>query len=166
MERDLDFAGPMHGSAGPLPIRRIGPEVWPGFSRAAAAACGEIGFAEIADQNGEFGQGYFPVAISNVNDQRVSSAIAYLDEATRRSNLAVRAYSQVTDLLFDGLNATGVRVMRDGASETIMAGEIILAAGALHSPAFLLRAGIGPAERLGGLGISPLIDRQGVGKNL
>src|SRR5262249_30174934 len=158
---------PMHGNAGPLPIRRIAAEVWPGFSRAAAAACAEVGFTEIADQNGEFGQGYFPVAISNVNDQRGSSGIAFVDQATRRrSNLAIRPHSQVTHLLFDGLEATGVRVMRDGAAETINAREIILAAGALHSPAFLLRAGIGPAERLGGLGISPLIDREGVGRNL
>ena len=167
MERDLDFAGPLHGSAGPLPIRRIGAEVWPGFSRAAAAACAETGFAEIADQNGEFGQGYFPVAISNVKDQRVSSAIAYLDEATRRrSNLTILANSQVTDLLFEGLAATGVRLMRDGMTETVTAHETIVAAGALHSPAFLLRAGIGPADGLRRLGIAPLADRAGVGKNL
>ena len=167
MERDLDFAGPMHGSAGPVPIRRIAAEVWPGFSRAAAAACAEIGFAEIPDQNGEFGQGYFPVAISNVNDQRVSSAIAYLDaETRRRANLRIFPHSMVTHLLFDEREARGVRVMRDGVGETFAAAEVILAAGALHSPAMLLRAGIGPAERLGRLGIVPLVDREGVGKNL
>jgi 5-(hydroxymethyl)furfural/furfural oxidase len=167
MERDLDFAGPMHGRTGPLPIRRIAAEVWPGFSRAAAAACAEMGFSEIADQNGEFGQGYFPVAISNVNDQRVSSAIAYLDaETRRRSSLRILAHSQVTHILFDGRAATGVRVMRDGVAETITAREIILAAGALHSPAFLLRAGIGPDEKLSRLGIAPLVDREGVGRNL
>jgi 5-(hydroxymethyl)furfural/furfural oxidase len=167
MERDLDFAGPMHGSTGPLPIRRIVAELWPGFSRAAAAACAEIGFAAIADQNGEFAEGYFPVAISNMNDQRVSSAIAYLDaETRRRGNLRILPHSQVTHLLFDGLAASGVRVMRDGVAETIAAGEVILAAGALHSPAMLLRAGIGPAERLVQLAIAPLVDRAGVGKNL
>ncbi len=56
--------------------------------------------------------------------------------------------------------------MRDGVAETITAREIILAAGALHSPAFLLRAGIGPAEKLSRLGIAPLVDRAGVGRNL
>jgi 5-(hydroxymethyl)furfural/furfural oxidase len=167
MERDLDFAGPLHGTTGPLPIRRIPPKVWPGFSRAAAAACAEMGFAPLADQNAEFGPGYFPVAISNVDDQRVSSAIAYLDEVTRRrGNLSILADCRVSDVLFDGLRATAVRFMRDGSEEQITAREVILAAGALHSPAFLLRAGIGPAGTLKGLGIAPLVDRDGVGENL
>jgi len=167
MERDLNFGGPLHGGNGPLPIRRIAPDLWPGFSKAAAQACAEIGFASVADQNSEFGPGYFPVAISNVNDQRVSSAIAYLDEPIRRrSNLSVLANSQVTELLFEGLRATGVRLMRGGLEETITAREIIISAGALHSPAILLRAGIGPGDRLRGLGIEPVADREGVGRNL
>ena len=29
MERDLDFSGPLHGSEGPRPIRRIAPDRWP-----------------------------------------------------------------------------------------------------------------------------------------
>src|SRR5882672_2201835 len=31
-ERDMDFDGPMHGKTGPIPVRRIFPEVWPGFT--------------------------------------------------------------------------------------------------------------------------------------
>jgi 5-(hydroxymethyl)furfural/furfural oxidase len=167
MERDLNFDGPYHGGDGPLPIRRIAADVWPGFSNAAAQACAELGFASLADQNAEFGPGYFPVAISNLNDQRFSSAIAYLGEAVRRrSNLSILANCQVSGLLFEGLRAKGVRFMRGGLEETITAQEVIISAGALHSPALLMRTGIGPADRLRNLGIEPLVDRQGVGRNL
>ena len=147
MERDLDFSGPLHGSEGPLPIRRIAPDRWPGFSKAVAKACAEMGFPSLSDQNAEFGPGYFPVAISNVNDQRVSSAIAYLGEAVRRrSNLAILADCQVTELLFDGARAVGLRCIRGGLTETIVAREVIISAGALHSPALLMRAGNRPSR--------------------
>ena len=59
MERDLDLSGPLHGSEGPLPIRRIAPDRWPGFSKAVAKACAEVGFPSLSDQNAEFGPGYF-----------------------------------------------------------------------------------------------------------
>ena len=167
MERDLDFSGPLHGSEGPLPIRRIAPDRWPGFSKAVAKACAEMGFPSLSDQNAEFGPGSFPVAISNVNDQRVSSAIAYLGEAVRRrSNLAILADCQVTELLFDGARAVGLRCIRGGLTETIVAREVIISAGALHSPALLMRAGIGLPDRLRALGIKSRAGRDGVGKNL
>ena len=44
--------------------------------------------------------------------------------------------------------------------------ETILSAGAIHSPALMLRAGIGPAAELGALGIPVLADLPGVGRNL
>jgi 5-(hydroxymethyl)furfural/furfural oxidase len=44
--------------------------------------------------------------------------------------------------------------------------EVIVSAGGLHSPAILLRAGIGPAGDLQKLGIPVLADRRGVGANL
>ena len=126
-----------------------------------------MGFPALADQNAEFGPGYFPVAISNVNDQRVSSAIAYLGEGVRRrSNLAILPDCQVTELIFDGARAAGLRFTRNGLTETIAAREVILSAGALHSPALLMRAGIGPADRLRARGIEPRAGRDGVGKNL
>ena len=48
----------------------------------------------------------------------------------------------------------------------IAAREVILSAGAIHSPVMLLRAGIGPAAELQRLGITPRLDRTGVGRNL
>jgi 5-(hydroxymethyl)furfural/furfural oxidase len=59
--------------------------------------------------------------------------------------------------------ATGV-ALADGS--IVEGREIVLAAGALQSPAMLLRAGIGDAADLRNLGIGVVADRPGVGRNL
>ena len=57
-------------------------------------------------------------------------------------------------LLSDG-RATGVRVHVEGQGTTdIAAREIVLCAGAIHSPAILLRSGVGPADELQAMGIA------------
>jgi 5-(hydroxymethyl)furfural/furfural oxidase len=54
----------------------------------------------------------------------------------------------------------------DGETKHITADEVIVSAGALQSPAMLLRAGIGPAAHLRECGIAVVADRPGVGANL
>ena len=66
----------------------------------------------------------------------------------------------------DGRRAAGVRVLRDGRNVQVRAGRVIVTAGAVQSPAILLRAGIGPAAALRDLGIDVVIERPGVGRNL
>ena len=167
LERDMDYDGPLHGKQGPIPIRRIMPSEWPLFSRAVGAALAEAGYSDIEDQNADFGDGYFPVAISNLYDRRVSTAIGYLDNPVRRrANLDIRADCFVTGLVLDGGKVVGVNLEQGSRAETVNGAEVILAAGAIHSPAMLLRSGIGPAGDLRRLGIDVVADRQGVGQNL
>ena len=73
--------------------------------------------------------------------------------------------TRVLRILFDGQHVTGVLVERAGARTTIAAREVVLSAGGIHSPAVLLRSGIGPAEDLRKLGIAVVADRRGVGRN-
>ena len=167
LERDMDFGGPLHGDKGPIPIRRILPGVWPGFSRAAAEAMQAEGYTALRDQNGEFEDGYFPVAISNAYDRRVSASTGYLDNATRgRPNLTILTDVFVTRVMTRGSKVLGVEATRSSGHLAVTATQTILCAGALHSPAILLRAGIGPAAHLKAMGIEVLADRQGVGQNL
>lgn len=167
LETDLDFDGPLHGRDGPVPIRRVAKPDWPPFGSAVGEAFAASGIPFRQDQNAEFEDGIFPPAFSNRNDSRVSAAIAYLDQATRRrSNLTVWTGTQVEALVMDGRRADGVRVTRDGESVLVRARRVIVTAGAILTPAILMRAGVGPAAALRALGIDVAIDRAGVGDNL
>jgi 5-(hydroxymethyl)furfural/furfural oxidase len=167
VERDMDFDGPWHGNEGRIPVRRIFPDLWNGHAKAVAAAFAEAGFDYLQDQNGEFKDGYFPITISNLYDRRVSAAIGYLDPGTRlRSNLTISARTQVKGLLFEGTRCVGVQALVDGKETEFRGNEVIVSSGAIHSPAHLLRAGIGPAAALKDLGIELRANLPGVGQRL
>src|SRR5215831_19400043 len=167
VERDMDFEGPYHGKEGRIPVRRIFPEHWTEHAKASAKAFQEAGFAYLADQNAEWKDGYYPIAISNAYERRVSAAIGYLDPATRhRPNLRIATQAQVAELLFEGKRCIGVVVHRNGARTEFRANEVILSCGAIHSPAHLLRAGIGPIGHLKDLGIDVRAALPGVGQRL
>jgi 5-(hydroxymethyl)furfural/furfural oxidase len=74
--------------------------------------------------------------------------------------------TDVERIVFDGARAVGVRARRAGQTIELSAREVIVSAGALHSPALLLRSGVGPARELKALGIPMVADRPGVGKHL
>lgn len=167
VERDLDFDGPFHGKDGRIPVRRIPREHWTKHSQAFAHAFQQAGHQFLADQNGEFVDGYFPVTHSNQAEQRVSAAMGYLDRDTRkRTNLTISTNTQVRELLFEGTQCVGVKAVVDGREQEFRGREIILSSGAIHSPAHLLRAGIGPVGHLKDLGIPVLTGLQGVGQRL
>ena len=165
LERDLDRdrTQTAHGS---YPIRRLPAEEWPAFVTAIERAGAARGLRSIADINENPADGFFPMPLSQ-DAQRASSARCYLTSAVRRrGNLAIAPRTLVTGLRLDGDRVVGVTAVRNGELEQLSAREVILSAGAIHSPAMLLRAGIGPAGHLRHLGITPVRDRPGVGRNL
>ena len=83
------------------------------------------------------------------------------------TRLKVVTGALVDRVLFEDVRAVGVAYRLGGvAHEARASGEVVLAAGAIGSPAVLERSGIGDAARLSALGIKPLIDRPEVGGNL
>ena len=168
VERDLDVSNEWHGKEGRIPVRRIPREQWTKFSRAFGEACDQAGIPFVADQNGEFVDGYFPATHSNASEQRVSAAMGYLDAETRkRSNLTISTKTQVKSLLFEGTRCIGVIAAIDGKEQEFRAAkEVILSSGAIHSPAHLLRAGIGPVGHLKDMGIPVIAGLEGVGQRL
>ena len=167
VERDLDFDGPYHGKDGRIAVRRIPREHWTGHSQAVAEACKLAGYEFLPDQNGEFVEGYFPITHSNEAEQRVSAAMGYLDRETRkRPNLTISTNTQVKELLFEGTRCVGVKAVVDGREQEFRGREIVLSCGAIHSPAHLLRAGIGPVGHLKDMGIPVLMGLEGVGQRL
>jgi 5-(hydroxymethyl)furfural/furfural oxidase len=167
VERDLDFDGPFHGRDGRIPVRRIPREHWTGHAEAVARGFEAKGFTFLPDQNGAFADGYFPVTHSNADERRVSAAMAYLDaETRRRENLTISAGTQVKSLLFEGTRCVGVTAIVAGQEQEFRANEVILSSGAIHTPAHLMRAGIGPVGHLAGLGIPVVAALPGVGQRL
>jgi 5-(hydroxymethyl)furfural/furfural oxidase len=167
LETDFDFQGDLHGDGGPIPIRRTPPEQWPPLSRAVDQFAREHQTPHIADMNGDFRDGHGSLPMSNTPARRGSTAMGYLDASVRaRKNLTIMTGATVTRFLFDGRRVSGIVAVVDGANRNFHGAEILLCAGAIHSPAFLLRAGIGPAAELRALGIDVVADLPGVGRNL
>lgn len=168
LETDADFTGDAHGREGPVPIRRVPMAGWPGFNRAAAEALARQGLAFREDLNADARDGIYPLPLSIDEDGRVSAESAYLTlAARRRGNLEIRANTEVTSLLWEGTRARGVAVRRsDGSHEKIAAREVVVAAGAIHSPALLLRSGVGNAPDLVAQQIPVVAGLAEVGRNL
>jgi 5-(hydroxymethyl)furfural/furfural oxidase len=167
MENDWDFGGELHSQEGPVVIRRYDPEEWPPFSRAVQEAAGRHGYRFIPDMNGEFDDGYGSLPMCKTFEKRVSSASAYLDaETRRRPNLKVQADTTVDRVLFEGRRAMCVEALQGGARATFQARHVVIAAGAIHTPAILMRSGIGPAEQLKALERPVIAALPGVGRNL
>lgn len=167
VEQDLDVDDEWHGQDGHIPVRRVPETQWPGHAKALAEAFDRAGYKYLPDQNGYFEDGYFPVTISNAEEQRVSAAIGYLNaDVRKRPNLTISTNTQVTELLFEERRCVGVKALVNGKPTEFRAGEVILSSGAIHSPAHLLRAGIGPAGHLRDLDIPVRHALYGVGQRL
>ena len=84
----------------------------------------------------------------------------------QRDNLTVLTETQVSELLFEDTRCVGIRATVRQQAMEFRAKEVILCCGAIHSPAVLLRAGIGPVGHLREMGIPVRANRPGVGQRL
>jgi 5-(hydroxymethyl)furfural/furfural oxidase len=167
-ERDLDCPTPGHGTEGPIPVRRVPPAEWSGFTRAVGDALVAMGHARRTDQNGPWEDGVMPTSVNLDEDwRRVSTATGYLDAAVRaRTNLILLPRHRAERLILEGGRVVGAALVHDGGTIALRARRTIVSCGAIHTPALLMRNGIGPAADLHALGIAPVADRPGVGANL
>ncbi len=151
--------GPVHVSAGsyryPLAEKLI-------------EAGQQMGLERREDLNREDNEGVGYYAHNIRKGRRQSAAVAFLDKARSRPNLTIRTGVSVDRVLLSpDLKATGVAARVGGvATEFHASGEVILAAGALLSPALLQRSGIGPAAVLQAAGVTPLVDSPDVGQRM
>lgn len=156
IEDDLDFGdAPGHGRGGPLPVYRAPPETWGPIDRALRDAALASGYPWCADVNGPDGEGVACYPINSRNFRRITTNEGYLEPARGRANLEIRGHALVDRVLISDGRATGLRVHFEGEGvREISARQIVLCAGAIHSPAILLRSGVGPAEDLKAMGIA------------
>ena len=169
LETDCDFDGELHGQQGPVRIRRTEWARVSPFVRAVLGALEQLGHPRRADQNGPWQDGTYvgSIAVSE-KGERIPTSVCYLSDAVRkRPNLTIRTDLLAERIHFEDVRATGARLRHeDGSTEDLYAKETIVCSGAIHSPALLLRSGIGPAADLAALGIPLVADLPGVGRNL
>ena len=146
VEDDIDYGGDgLHGRGGPIPLARTPPGDLPPFDRAMIAAATELGYPVSDDYHAPGAIGLSRIALTARDGHRVSTSDAYLEPARARPNLHGRGDVLVDRVALDGHTAVGV-VTVDG--EQLAADQVVVCAGAIHSPAILLRSGIGPASGL------------------
>jgi choline dehydrogenase len=166
LEDDPVGARELHGRGGPIAITRWQPNELIPVQRAFFDVCRRLGFPEAADHNHPEATGVGPFPQNRRGHLRLSTAIGYLLPARHRPNLTIRPHCLVNRILVDGDRAVGVDIGAAGEPDEVHGRRITLAAGAIGSPAILLRSGIGPAAALASLGIEPVADLPGVGAGL
>jgi choline dehydrogenase len=154
-----------HGSQGPISVSRL-RDPHP-LAETFIDACGDIGLARLPEYCSGDQEGAFISLGTQQEGERWSAARGYLTEARKRANLTIWTNAEAEKLEFDGKRCTGVSVRRDGQLLRATARrEVILSAGAIGSPAILMRSGVGPADHLREHGIPVVVDSEDVGSNL
>ena len=126
-----------------------------------------LGYPDCPDANDPAGWGAGPHPMNKLGRLRISTAVGYLAPARIRPNLTIRPNSTVRRLIVKGGACSGVEIeTTDGSVEQIHARLTVLSAGAVMSPAILMRSGLGPAEQIMAHGIDLEQDIPGVGENL
>ena len=150
---------------GPIPVYRAPPERWGPVDRALRDAARAAGYPWNPDVNAPTGEGVSCYPINSRDLRRISTNEAFLEPARGRPNLEICCEALVDRVLLRDGRATGVRVrLADGWTE-IAAREVLLCAGAIHSPAILMRSGIGPGAALAALGIPVRHELAAVGRH-
>lgn len=165
-EHNASINNDYHGQGGPLHVADL--QSSNPFQKVYLAAARQAGFKLNPDFNGEEQEGLGVYQVTQKNGERWSAARAYLHpHMGRRANLQVETGVQVQRIVFEGRRAVGV-ACRQGGQEHIVRvrKEVILCAGAFHSPQMLMVSGVGPADQLRQHGIKVTHALQGVGRNL
>ena len=122
-------------------------------------------------QEGALGEpGYFwvPATTDPKYQTRSSARTAYYDPIASRSNLKVVTGVQAQEIVFATLTAKGIKLFDKTTGKTYTAYadmELILAAGAIHTPQILQLSGVGPTSVLKAAGVDVKVDLPGVGNN-
>ncbi|KAJ6498124.1 alcohol oxidase [Mycena vitilis] len=161
----------LRGSRGPIETGFF--SYFSAITSAFMDACSNAGVPSKSDFNtpeGTLGVGKFMTYI-NAKGERVSTQSAYLTpEVLKRKNLAVLAHASVTKVLVESAGAHAVEVSpeQNTTYRIIIKArkEVVLCAGAVHTPQILMLSGIGPAEQLRTHGIPVIADLPGVGAHL
>ncbi|MCF6113188.1 GMC family oxidoreductase [Mesorhizobium muleiense] len=166
-ENNQRYANDFHGDQGPLGVSNpIAPlPICEAYFRAGQ----EMGIPFNPDFNGVAQEGVGYYQLTQKDARRSSASVAYLRPIRARKNLTVRTGVLVTRIVVENRRAVGVEIVdRPGGAKKILRAEreVIVSSGAIGSPKLLMQSGIGPADHLKSVGVTPVHDLPGVGSNL
>lgn len=164
-ERNVRGAGPYHGADGPYDVSdpSITHPTLIDFVKAAT----EAGVPSVDGFTGIEHEGAGILQANIRKGVRQSVYDAFIAPIRQRPNLVVRTGVHARRILFDGIQASGVEVLEDGAIRNYLARrEVIVSGGALASPQLLMLSGIGDGASLQRHGIQTRAHVPGVGRNL
>jgi choline dehydrogenase len=164
-EDNAAVSGPLHAQGGEWRVEepRVRWEILDAFQAAAVAA----GLPQVSDFNTGSNEGVAYFHVNQKRGRRWSAATAFLKPVMNRPNLTVMTGAMVDKIIIKEGRATGVTLQRGDETMTLNVRDgVVLSAGAVASPAILLRSGIGPGADLQANGIACTQDLPGVGQNL
>lgn len=175
-ENNRDLKDPAsHGTEGHLSVEnpRYHNYLHDVFYKAAEEA-GYHSNTDFNDWNRDQG-GYGQFQVMQRRGRRADAYSQYLEPILgRRPNLQVVTDSTVTKVAFEGKRAVGVEFSAEGkstmrhrhAAQLTSGGEVLMCAGAIHTPHILQLSGLGPDAHLRQHGIQTIADLPGVGQRL
>ncbi|MEI7601341.1 MAG: GMC family oxidoreductase N-terminal domain-containing protein [Aestuariivirga sp.] len=164
-EGNQRFVNEFHGADGPLGVSM--PVAALPIADSFIKAAQQYGIPYNPDFNGSRQEGAGFYQLTQRDGRRSSTSSAYLAPAAGRKNLTVRMGVQVARIVVEKSRAVGVEIMSAGGREVLRAEhEVILTSGAIGSPKLMLQSGIGPADEIRAVGVAPVHDLPGVGRNL
>ena len=152
-----------HGNSGPLYVSFNNHFQTP-YSDAFISAGRQMGLPLNNDYNGERQEGIGRFQFTIKNGSRHSGYSAFMSPIQDRPNLKVLTGSAVANIIIENGKAVGVKTVE--GVHYYSEGEVILSAGAFHSPQLLMLSGIGPVTELKKHDIPILLELSNVGKNL
>ncbi|QLC24860.1 glucose-methanol-choline oxidoreductase [Parasphingopyxis algicola] len=163
-ERNWRGKSESHGGDGPLTVSAAVKDDLFDFITETAQ---ELGHTLTDDFERDGPQGFGITDTTTHGGRRGSTARRYLRPALNRKNLTLVCNAQTRKVLLDGRRAVGVEYVHEGKVYRVKASrEVILSAGAYHSPKLLMLSGIGPADHLREMNIPVIRELRGVGNNL
>ncbi|MBN9023742.1 MAG: GMC family oxidoreductase N-terminal domain-containing protein, partial [Rhizobiales bacterium] len=147
MERNQKFAGPLHGTDGPLTVSD--PAFICEMSHIYVRTLQGMGVPFTPDFNVGHPSGVGYPQLTTGGGRRCSAVDAFIAPLRGDPNLDIVTGAKVRRILVENGRAVGVEYVASGETRTARTdGEVLVAAGAFVSPQLLMLSGIGPADQL------------------